>query len=229
MNLKETMMRLSEKGNDSFKKIYLSHGAREPLFGVKMGDLRTLAKKIGIDHPLALELYATGNSDAMMLAIMIVDPQQVDETLLDRWVSLAYWDMLSERGIAELASSTANAWQMAEKWIQSKDEMTACAGYSIYMILFTRIDNSLIDIEKVKAMLLSMSNRIQHEMPHLQYAMNNCLIMAGIHIDPIYEFCLELANSIGYVKPTVAINNCNIQSAGDYLLRYRGKKKAKSK
>ena len=229
MNLKETMLCLSEIGNDSFKKIYLSHGAREPLFGVKMGELRSLAKKIGIDHPLALELYTTGNSDAMMLALLIADPQQVDETLLDHWVSLAYWDMLSERGIAELASSNVKAWQIAEKWIQSKDEMTACAGYSLYMTLFTKTDNRLMDVEKIKTMLISMSNRIHHELPHLQYAMNNCLIMAGIHIDPIYEFCLELANSIGYVKPTVAINNCNIQSASDYLVRYRGKKKVKSK
>ena len=229
MNMKETMLCLSEKGNDSFKKIYLSHGAKEPLFGVKMVDLRALAKKIGIDHPLALELYACGNSDAMMLALLIVDPQQVDETLLEEWVALAYWDMLSERGVAELASSNANAWQLAEKWIQSKDEMTACAGYTIYMLLFTKTDNQLMDVKKIKTMLISMSNRIHHELPHLQYAMNNCLIMAGIYIDPIYDFCLELANSIGYVKPTVAINNCNIQSASDYLVRYRGKKKVKSK
>ncbi len=228
MNMEEVLSRLFEKGNEAFKKIYLNHGAREPLYGVKMGDLRSLAKKIGIDHPLALELYASGNSDAMMLALLITDPKQVDEPLLDKWVALAYWDLLSERGVAELASSSASAWFLAKKWAQSNDEMTACAGYAIYMSLFSKIDNSLIDLEEVKHLLKLMSHRIHQELPHLQNAMNNCLIMAGIHIDPIYEFCLELANSIGYVKPTVAINNCNIQSASDYLVRYRGKKKVKS-
>jgi hypothetical protein len=41
----------------------MKHGAPEPIFGVKFGDLKRVKK----DHQLALGLYSTGNSDAMYL------------------------------------------------------------------------------------------------------------------------------------------------------------------
>ena len=50
------------------KKVFTRHGAREPFFGVKVGNLKILVKKIKTDHKLALELFKTGNSDAMYLA-----------------------------------------------------------------------------------------------------------------------------------------------------------------
>ena len=55
----------------------MSHGASEPLYGVKMGDLKELKKRIRADRALAQELFATGNSDAMYFAGQIEDPKQV--------------------------------------------------------------------------------------------------------------------------------------------------------
>lgn len=73
MTKSEVMLELSKFGNEQTKKIFARHGAREPFYGVKVGDLKTLVKKIKTDHNLALELYETGNSDAMYLAGLIAD------------------------------------------------------------------------------------------------------------------------------------------------------------
>ena len=59
MTKDEVMLFLKDHGNEQTKKIYLSHGAKEPLFGVKLGSLKELKKKIKTDHKLALELYNT--------------------------------------------------------------------------------------------------------------------------------------------------------------------------
>jgi len=46
-------------------------------FGVSVPKLRTLAREVGRDHPLALQLWETGLHDARLLATMIDDPEEV--------------------------------------------------------------------------------------------------------------------------------------------------------
>src|SRR5688572_25177724 len=62
------------------------HGARDNQLGVRMGDIRKLAAKIKTGHQMALDLWATGNIDARLLAI-----------LLDPWAARAGWSLTSER------------------------------------------------------------------------------------------------------------------------------------
>jgi 3-methyladenine DNA glycosylase AlkD len=71
MTTDEVMLELSKFRNEQTKKVFTRHGAREPFFGVKVGDLKILVKKIKTDHKLALELFKTGNSDAMYLAGLV--------------------------------------------------------------------------------------------------------------------------------------------------------------
>lgn len=75
MNLDSIMQELEGLGKERLKKMYISNGAREPLFGVATGAMKPMAKKIKIDQPLAEQLYATGNYDAMYFAGIIADPK----------------------------------------------------------------------------------------------------------------------------------------------------------
>ena len=64
MTLAETMSALEKAGTAQTRKTYLRHGAKEPMFGVSFATLKTLVKRIGVDHELALALWDTGNFDA---------------------------------------------------------------------------------------------------------------------------------------------------------------------
>jgi 3-methyladenine DNA glycosylase AlkD len=68
MTKAEVMKELQSLGSEATKAILSKHGAREPFFGVKVEDLKKVMKKIKNDQQLAMELYETGNSDAMYLA-----------------------------------------------------------------------------------------------------------------------------------------------------------------
>ncbi len=68
MNFESVMQELEALGKERLKKQYMSNGAREPLFGVATGAMKPMAKKIKINQPLAEQLYATGNYDAMYFA-----------------------------------------------------------------------------------------------------------------------------------------------------------------
>jgi hypothetical protein len=61
MTLAETMRELEKAGSAQTRKTYARHGATGPMFGVSFATLKTLTKRIDVDHQLALALWATGN------------------------------------------------------------------------------------------------------------------------------------------------------------------------
>ena len=67
MTLKETLKQLKALGNAKVRAQNAKSGAGDNQFGVSLGDIRVLAKKIRTDHPLALSLWETGNVDAQLL------------------------------------------------------------------------------------------------------------------------------------------------------------------
>src|SRR4051812_13214860 len=74
-------------GNEGYKKIMLRHGAAEPIYGVKIEELKKIQKRIKKDYRLALDLYDTGVYDAMYLAGLIADDGQMTKKDLQRWVT----------------------------------------------------------------------------------------------------------------------------------------------
>ena len=100
MDLEMVMQELEALGKERMKKMYISNGAHEPLFGVATGAMKPIAKKIKINQPLAEELYATGNYDAMYFAGIIADPKAMTESDFDRWMDAAYFYMLSDYVVA---------------------------------------------------------------------------------------------------------------------------------
>ncbi len=54
-------------------------------FGVSMGNMKLVAKKLGRDHELALALWETGWYEARMVACMVDDPAQVTGAQMDAW------------------------------------------------------------------------------------------------------------------------------------------------
>ena len=67
----EVMAALEAVGTEQTRKTYRRHGATDPIFGVKFGDLRPLAKRAGRHQDLATALWAIGNADARLLACMV--------------------------------------------------------------------------------------------------------------------------------------------------------------
>jgi len=86
MTVKEIMTELEAMGSPNIKKILLKHGVKEPFFGVKVEQLKTIQKKIKKDYALANELFLTKNADAMYLAGLIADDEKMTKKDLQVWV-----------------------------------------------------------------------------------------------------------------------------------------------
>src|SRR5688572_11819857 len=111
MTKDQVMKELKAMANEQTRKTWARHGAKEPFFGVKIGDMKTIEKKVKKDHALAKELYATGNSDAMYLAGLIADENAVTKEELQDWLESASWSMVSEFTVPWLAAESRFGWE----------------------------------------------------------------------------------------------------------------------
>ena len=128
MNLKEAIQQLEALGSKQTRKTWCRHGAVEPMFGVKFGDLTKLQKRIKVDQVLALELWHTGNHDARLLACMVADASAITETELKAWASEVK-DSSTAEALAAFASRTPMAAKLREAWLA--DPKLQRAGWSL--------------------------------------------------------------------------------------------------
>ena len=73
----QIMKELKSKGSEQTRKIFRRQGASDNMFGVKVADLKVIARKIKGKQELACELFKTGNHDAMYLAGLVADGKRM--------------------------------------------------------------------------------------------------------------------------------------------------------
>ncbi|MFE7064980.1 DNA alkylation repair protein [Sutcliffiella sp. NPDC057660] len=200
MDFETVMKELEGLGKERSKKMYISNGAKEPLFGVATGAMKPIAKKIKINQDLAEGLYATGNYDAMYFAGIIADPKPITESDYDRWMDGAYFYMLSDYVVAVTLAESDIAQEVADKWITSGEELRMSAGWSCYCwLLGNRKDNEFSE-SKISVMLDMVKNTIHDSPERTKSAMNNFLYTVGISYKPLNEKAIETANAVGVVE-----------------------------
>ncbi|RLJ87049.1 DNA alkylation repair protein [Planococcus citreus] len=200
MDFHTVMQELEALGKERTKNMYLSSGAKEPVFGVATGAMKPIAKQIKIDQPLAEELYATGNYDAMYFAGIIADPKAMTETDFDRWMDGAYFYMLSDYVVAVTLSESDIAQQVADKWIASGDELRMSAGWSCYCWLLGNRKDSEFSEDKISAMLDTVKETIHESPERTKASMNNFLYTVGISYKPLSKKAAETAKAVGRVE-----------------------------
>ncbi|QSB09169.1 DNA alkylation repair protein [Lysinibacillus fusiformis] len=200
MNAEMVLQELEALGKERTKKIYMSNGANEPLFGVATGAMKPIAKKIKIDQALAEALYATGNYDAMYFAGVIADPKAMTVEDFNRWIEAAYFYMLSDYVVAVTLAEAPIAQEVADAWIASGEELKMSAGWSCYCWLLGNRKDSEFSESKLANMLEVVKNTI-HDVPErTKSAMNNFLYTVAISYVPLHEQAVATAQAIGPVE-----------------------------
>lgn len=199
MSVDAVMQELEALGKERLKKMYVSNGAHEPVFGVATGEMKPMAKKIKRNQPLAEELYATGNYDAMYFAGVIADPKAMTEADFDRWIAAAYFYMLSDFVVAVTLAETEIAQQVADAWIASGEELRMSAGWSCYCWLLGSWKDAEFDPDKLAGMLEAVQRTIHDAPERAKFAMNNFLYTVATSYVPLHEQAVAAAQAVGPV------------------------------
>ncbi|KAA0549946.1 DNA alkylation repair protein [Bacillus sp. BGMRC 2118] len=231
MTLEEVMQTLEQLGSEQTKKTFLNHGAKEPFFGVRVGDLKKLVKLVKKDQQLALALYDTGNSDAMYLAGLSINPKLIEKETLQQWVRNAYWYMIAEYTVAGVTAESNYALELAKEWMKSPEEMTAVAGWNTYGHYISITPDEQLDMTEIRNLLQQVKETIHTERNRVKYVMNGFVINVGGYVKELQNEAKDVATHIGKVHVDVGNTACKVPLARDYIQKMedRGKTGQKKK
>lgn len=105
------------------------------VFGVSKPKLDEIAKKIGNNHQLGMELWSTGIHDARILGVLISEAEKVNANQMEHWVrDFDNWDVC-DGTCCHLFVFAVPAWKKAFEWTLRKKEFEKRAGFALAAFL----------------------------------------------------------------------------------------------
>ena len=210
---------LKTLGSETTKKTLLRHGAREPFYGVKIGDLKKIQKRVKRDHALALALYDTGIADAQYLAGLIADPPRMTKAQLQKWVKTAAWSMVCDYTVAWVAAESPFGAELARGWIDSKKEGIAVSGWNTWSSIVSITPDEDLDLDELVGLLERVQKEIHTAPNRVRYVMNGFVIAVGCYVPELTAKAKAVAKAIGPVEVDMGDTACQVPAALDYIAK----------
>ncbi|MBS1587950.1 MAG: DNA alkylation repair protein [Bacteroidetes bacterium] len=231
MTLNETLQQLQGLGSESIKKVLLKHGIPEPLYGVKVEELKKINKQVKTGkHELSLQLYDTGIYDAMYLAGLVAEPEKLSKKELEGWAKKATSPAIREYTVAWCAAESRYGMELALKWIDSKDDGIASTGWSTLSNILSITPDEELDVALLKQLLDRVVKTIHSSGNRTRHVMNVFVISAGSYVKELNAAAKAAAKKIGVVTVDMGGTACKVPDAIAYIEKveakgYLGRKK----
>ena len=234
MTAAEIVKQLKPLGKDTYKKVLLNHGIKEPLFGVKIDELKKIQKKIKQDYQLALDLFDTGIYDAMYLAGLVADDLKMTKRDLQHWVAKANCASVSEYTVPWVAAASLHGRELALEWIDSKKESVASSGWATLSSLVAIRDDAELNLAELRQLLQRVQQTIHQQPNRVRSVMNGFVIAVGSYVQGLTEVALQIGAKIGPVAIDVGGTECKVPYSPDYIQKVQkrgaiGKKRKTTK
>ena len=198
-------------------------------FGIGLTRLRAIAKQVGRDHDLALELWNVPNHDAKIIGLLIDDPRQLTREQVEQQVDGARPGLLGH----VLSSCDATlpkapiAFEVAKAWMASKDPVRRSCGYGlVYELAKDTKDKRLTDeffldcVEKIGKTITKEENGVR-------VGMGGALIGIGKRNKKLNAAAIEVAKAIGPIHFSDGDKKCEPMDVlkhltSDYLRKKLG-------
>jgi len=135
-SVKDVLDKLQSKARPEQLKGMAKYGMTvEQRLGVSVPDMRKLAKEIGRDHKLALDLWRTGIAEARIVAALVGDPDKLTEEQMEDWVKgINSWDVC-DQVCMNLFEKNQLAWKKIVDWSEREEEFVKRTAFSLIACL----------------------------------------------------------------------------------------------
>ncbi|MEU9093747.1 DNA alkylation repair protein [Streptomyces sp. NPDC048428] len=167
------MAELAALDNPKARAVNERHGDDH---GVNLSKLRAIAKRLKTQQELAGELWATGDTAARLLALLICRPKTFGRAELDAMVREARAPKVHDWLVNYVVKKSPHAEELRVAWSADPDPVVASAGWALTTERVAKKPEGL-DL----AGLLDVIEAEMKDAPdRLQWAMNHCLAQIGI-------------------------------------------------
>ncbi len=204
MTVKEILAELQSLGNEKMMAINTKAGAGKNQFGVKMGDIRNIAKKLKTNHELGLQLWNAGNIEAQFLAILIMKPDLLTAKQLDTMVQQIDFTHVADWFSSYILKDHPAKEELRIQWLKSKNKWALRAGWSLMAGKIAR-DARELDLD---ALLKQLQKEMPKAVPEVQWTMNFALAYIGIHHPAYRKKALSIGEELGIYRDYPVSKGC---------------------
>ena len=172
--------------------------------GVNLSQLRALAKRLKTQHDLARELWATDDTAAKLLAILICRPRAFERDELDAMLREARAPKVHDWLVNYVVKKSPHSEELRVAWFADRDPVVASAGWALTTERVAKAPNGL-DLD---ALLDLIEAEMKDAPDRLQWAMNNCLAQIGITHAEHRARAIDIGERLEVLKDYPTPPNC---------------------
>lgn len=179
-------------------------------FGIGLTRLRKLAKQIGRDHKLALQLWKTKNHDAKIVGLLIDDPKQLTREQIEEQVEGVDPGSLSHvfSSCDATLPKASFAFDVAKDWIVARDELRRRCGYGLVYELSKNMRNKALTDEFFLGCLKRIDEEIDEEESWVRLSMGGAVMGIGKRNKKLNKAAVKLAKRISPVEYDAGDTSC---------------------
>lgn len=181
--------------------------------GVKLADLRTLAKELKTQHELARELWDTGETAPRLLALLVCRPRAFSATDLDAMIRTASVPKVQDWLVGYVVKKSPSVEELRSAWMTDPDPTVEAAGWALTSERVVKSPEGL----PMSALLDAIEARMQDAPDRLQWAMNTCLAQVGIHHPELRERALEIGERLRVLEDYPTSPGCTSPYAPTWI------------
>ncbi|TWH16511.1 3-methyladenine DNA glycosylase AlkD [Rhodococcus rhodochrous J45] len=189
--------------------------------GVNLSALRAVAKRVKTQHELAQQLWATGDTAARLLALLICRPKTFTVDELDAMVRETGTPKVHDWFVNYVVKKNPHAEELRGRWMTDPDPVVASAGWALTADRVVKNADGL----DLSGLLDTIDARMRDAPERLQWAMNTCLAQIGIEHPDHRARALDIGERLEVLKDYPTSPGCTSPYAPAWIgemVRRRG-------
>lgn len=197
----EVLAELATLDDPAIRAVNARHGDDH---GVNLGRLRALAKRLRTQQDLARLLWATDDSAAKLLALLICRPRAFERAELDAMVRQTRTPKVHDWFVNYVAKKSQHAEVLRAAWFADPDPVIAGAGWALTAERVVKSPDGL----DLGGLLDIIEAELKGAPDRLQWAMNNCLAQIGIEHEEHRARAVDIGERLEVLRDYPTPPNC---------------------
>jgi len=206
----EVMAELAELEDPRAREVNERHGDDH---GVNLGKLRAIAKRLKTQQDLARELWATDDTAAKLLALLICRPRAFDADELDVMLRQARAPKVHDWLVNYVVKKNPHVEELRLAWFADPDPVVASAGWALTT---DRVAKKPEDLD-LDGLLDTIEAQMRDAPDRLQWAMNHCLAQIGIENPGLRARAVDIGERLEVLKDYPTPPNCTSPFAPTWI------------
>ena len=207
MTTEDVLLQLETLGTEQLRAQNVRHGYMGEQYGVKLGELRTIAKAIKLNTAFGLELWETGFLEARLVAVLIMKPKELSVDQLKMLVQTATYGHLADWVNSYLVKQHPEKEAVRVAWLAVDAHAEPWLARTAWSLTTERVSKSPDGLD-IAGVLKRIDNELATAPEPARWTMNFCLGELGIHHAEFRDEAIAIGERVGAYRDYPTSKGC---------------------